>query len=405
MESHQPENNPEFYRPINGLLVLFMAARTLVNTVHRLVYPFLPVLSRAFGVSPEALSRASSLRSVAGVVSILLSRYTDSRGRKFGMILGNGLFLSGIAIIVFWPTFPVFVIGLGLSSLGKYVMDSAIQAFIGDEVPTRRRGRAFGIIELGWSLSYLAGIGGVRVLMERFGWLAPFPVLGVLGVAAWIGFFLWVPAGRSTGLRPDSVRSGLEIVVRNRPALLALVVGVAISSANELITLVFAVWLEDRFGFTLAGLAGAAVAIGIAELLGELLVGLLTDRLGAIRAVRYGLLLNSVFAVLLPVIGRSPAGAILGLFLFYLSFEFTIVSGIALLTEVPTRSRATLMSLNIAALSIGRIVSAWVALPVYGLGFLVVLAAAVAINAGGLAALQWLAFQLKRPVENAAARF
>jgi predicted MFS family arabinose efflux permease len=274
-------------------------------------------------------------------------------------------------------------------------MDTAIQAFLGDEVPVRERGRAIGIVELGWSLSYLVGIWGVRVLLERSGWLAPFPVLGFLGIVMWAGFAAWVPAGRRTSARPESIRKGAAIL-QNRAAVLALLVSLAISSANELVTVVFAIWLEDSFGLNLAALAAAAILIGFAELGGESLVGVLTDRLGAVRAVAFGLALNSIFTVLLPVFGRSPAGAFIGLFLFYLTFEFTIVSGISLITEVPTGARATLMAFNIAFLSAGRIVSAWVALPFYELGFLVVLGIAVAINAGGLLALRALAVHLRR---------
>ncbi|HUF38885.1 MAG TPA: MFS transporter [Anaerolineales bacterium] len=381
-------------KPHTGLLIFFLLVRTLVNTVHRMVYPFLPVLARAFGVSPAALSAAASVRSLAGLGSIFLSRYTDSRGRKFGMLLGNALFLSGMAVIVLWPSFPSFILGLGLSSLGKYVLDAAIYAFVGDEIPANRRGRAFGIIELGWSLSYLAGIAGVRVLLERSGWLAPFPILGVLGVVAWAGFVVLVPAGRRTAARPDPIRVGVGAILRNRAAVLVLLVSVVINVANELVTLVFAVWLEDNFGFALAGLAGAALVIGFAELSGESLVGVLTDRLGSLRAVRWGLLLNCLFAFLLPLVGRTPAGAFVGLFLFYLTFEFTIVSGISLLTEVPTKSRATLMSFNVVCVSVGRIVSAWAALPIYTFGFAAVLAVAVLVNLAGLGALRGLVREL-----------
>lgn len=391
-ESQSPAARPA---SINGLLVFFLLARTLMNTVHRIVYPFLPVLSRAFGVTPAVFSQAVSIRYFGGLANIYLSRYTDSHGRKFGMLLGNGCFVGGIALIVLWPSFPTFVVGLGLSSLGKFVMDAAIQSFLGDEIPVRSRGRAIGIVELGWSLSYLVGIWGVRVLLERGGWLAPFPVLGLLGVAMWAGFVAWVPAGRRTSARPDSIRNGATAILQNRAAVLALLMGLAITSANELVTVVFAIWLEDSFGFNLAGLAAAAILIGFAELGGESLVGVLTDRLGAARAVASGLALNCLFALLLPVFGRSPAGAFIGLFLFFLTFEFTVVSGISLITEVPTGARATLMAFNIAFLTIGRIVAAWVALPIYGLGFSVVLGIAVVINAGGLWALRALAVYLR----------
>jgi hypothetical protein len=58
-----------------------MFARTLVNVVNRMVYPFLPDLSRIFGVSPELFAGAMSIRSVAGLANIVLSTQTDRRGR------------------------------------------------------------------------------------------------------------------------------------------------------------------------------------------------------------------------------------------------------------------------------------------------------------------------------------
>jgi len=47
-------------------------------------------------------------------------------------------------------------------------------------------------------------------------------------------------------------------------------------------------------------------------------------------------------------------GAIIGLFLFYLTFEFTIVSGIPLMTEVLPSARATMMASHMALIAVGR---------------------------------------------------
>jgi predicted MFS family arabinose efflux permease len=94
--------------------------------------------------------------------------------------------------------------------------------------------------------------------------------------------------------------------------------------------------------------------IGIAEFLGEISVGGLTDRLGKIRAVTAGLILNGLAALALPVLGSSQTGALAGLFLFYLTFEFTVVSIIPMMTEVLPTARATLMASYIASAAVGR---------------------------------------------------
>jgi hypothetical protein len=59
-------------------------------------------------------------------------------------------------------------------------------------------------------------------------------------------------------------------------------------------------------------------------------------------------------ALALYFLGRTEAGALVGLFFFYITFEFTLVSIIPLMTELLPAARATLMAFNVAALSFGR---------------------------------------------------
>ena len=122
----------------------------------------------------------------------------------------------------------------------------------------------------------------------------------------------------------------------------------------------------------IAALGLASAIIGISELSAEGLVAAFVDRIGKPRAVAIGLVVNSLAALALPFIGRTEAGALVGLFFFYLSFEFTIVSSIPLMTELLPSARATLMAFNVAAISLGRAMGAFLAPRLYGMGFLAV---------------------------------
>jgi DHA1 family inner membrane transport protein len=144
------------------------------------------------------------------------------------------------------------------------------------------------------------------------------------------------------------------------------------SGANELVNLLFGVWLEDSFGLQIAALGAASAIIGISELSAEGLVAVFVDRIGKTRAVALGLMVNSIAALALPFIGKTETGALAGLFFFYLSFEFTLVSSIPLMTEIVPSARATLMAFNVAALSLGRALGALIGPRLYGLGFLAV---------------------------------
>jgi predicted MFS family arabinose efflux permease len=100
--------------------------------------------------------------------------------------------------------------------------------------------------------------------------------------------------------------------------------------------------------------------------------------------VAIGLLVNCLACFLLPALARTPAGALVALFFFYISFEFTLVSSIPLMTELVPEARATLMSANITALSLGRVVGAALGLALYPLGIQANTLAVAVLNAAGL---------------------
>jgi predicted MFS family arabinose efflux permease len=128
--------------------------------------------------------------------------------------------------------------------------------------------------------------------------------------------------------------------------------------------------------------------IGLSELSGESLVALTTDRLGKPRALVLGLIGNILAAILLPIVGRTPIGALVGLFLFYITFEYVLVSHIPLMTEVMPNARATLLSFNVMGHSLGRGLGALIATFVYErFGFLPVTLIAILFNIFALLAL------------------
>jgi predicted MFS family arabinose efflux permease len=93
-----------------------------------------------------------------------------------------------------------------------------------------------------------------------------------------------------------------------------LAMSLMLSAGNEVVNLVFGVWIESSFGLKIAALGAASVVIGFAELGGETLTATITDRLGKPRAVAAGLILNCLAALALPFLGSTQVGAFIGLF-------------------------------------------------------------------------------------------
>jgi predicted MFS family arabinose efflux permease len=368
-------------------LLIFMLLRTILNTMHRMVYPFLAVFARGLGVEITALSFVLTARWFVGIFAPLLGAIADQRGRRFGMLLGIFLFITGMSLAAIAPSFLTFSLALLLAILSKYLFDPSMQAYFGDRIPYERRGTALAVTEGSWSLAFIAGVPLMGWLIARFGWNAPFPLLAALGLVMFLVVWRMIPGEDEAQPTIASVRN-VGAVLTNPLALAGISIALWASAANELVNLIFGVWLEDSFGLKIAALAGASAVIGLSELSGEGLVALTTDRLGKPRALTLGLIGNILASLLLPVVGRSEIGALVGLFLFYISFEYVLVSHIPLMTEVMPEARATLLSFNVTGHSLGRMIGALIATFIYQrFGFLPVTLIAILFNVFALLAL------------------
>jgi len=368
-------------------LIVFMFLRTILNTMHRMVYPFLAVFARGLGVEFTTISYVVTARSFFGMFTPVFGSIADHRGRRFGMLAGVTLFTVGMGVVAFQPGFITFTIAVFFAIVGKYFFDPAMQAYFGDRIPYERRGTALAVTEVAWSLGFIAGVPLMGFLIAGYGWDAPFGLLAGLGLVMFVILWRMVPYTPPSERKIASV-SNFRSVLTSIPALAGVSIAMWASAANELVSLIFGVWLEDSFGMKIAALAGASAIIGISELSGEGMVALTTDRLGKPRALVLGLTGNAVASLLLPIIGRTEIGALVGLFLFYITFEYVMVSHIPMMTEVMPEARATLLSFNLAGHSLGRLIGALLATFIYQVaGFFPVTLVAIVFNIFALLAL------------------
>jgi predicted MFS family arabinose efflux permease len=370
-------------------LIIFLFLRTILNTAHRMVYPFLSTFARGLGVETSALSYLMTIRALFGATSpFLFAPIADRHGRRFGMLAGFAVFTLGVGMVAIYPNLYTLAAAVILAVIGKYMFDPSMQAHFGDRVPYAQRGTALAVTEVAWSAAFFAGVPFMTFLIAKYGWSAPFPALTFFGAIAFVIIWKIMPREDPHHERVTDSRAGYRAVFSSAPAIAGISIALLASSANELVTMVFGIWLEDSFGLKLAALAGASAVIGISELSGEGLVAFTTDKLGKPLALSIGLVGNALAAILLPFIGQTQVGALIGLFLFYITFEYVMVSHIPLMTEIVPSARATMLSLNVTGHSIGRALGAFLAAIIYQkFGFLFVALLAVVFNIAGMLAL------------------
>ncbi|MFO8036848.1 MAG: MFS transporter [Anaerolineales bacterium] len=350
---------------------LITVIRVIMSTGFRMVFPFQPYIMEGLGIELKHIARLASGQSAIGIISPFIATVADRRGRKAGMLAGLLFFSLGLLIVVFYPTVIGFTFFLLFSSLGKFVFDPSAQAYFSDRVPYRNRGLLFGLTEMSWSAAFFLGVPIMGVLISRSGWSSPFNLLAFLGGISLLSIFIIIPGeGTSSGSGP-ALFQNIRNVILTPAALAAFGVTFFICMGNQIINLTFGVWLEETFAFQAAALGGASALIGISELVGEGGVSLIADILTKKRSVFWGLVTNGVVAVFLPFLGRMQFGALAGLFLYYLTFEFTIVCMIPLMSGILPASRTTVMAMFVASASLGRVFSGLFTASLYGRGFVV----------------------------------
>ena len=361
---------PAERQPLRSQMVIIFAARTVVNTAHRIVYPFLPSIARGLGISLTAASGLVTARMIAGLAAPFFGPLVDRRSRRGTMEIALGIFCLAGLLLVSAGTFAAgavvaAVAAFVLYGLAKVLYDPTVLAYIGDMVPYRERGRAIGTIELCWSSAWLVGVPVSGLLIDHFDWRAPWMVLIGLGLLSLWLTHTGLPVSRPLTQQNANRHSVTQIIhawrriLPHRRVAVLLLSSFLLTMSLELPFIVYGAWLETSFGLSLSTLGLASIVVGLAEATAEVGTALLTDRLGKRRSVLSGLIGLSASLLLLPYLASlGLVAALVGVMVVMLTFEFSIVSLLPLATELAPGERASLLSLNVTAFSLGRIAGA-----------------------------------------------
>ncbi len=356
-----PSNNS---RPISlkRLLTLTIFVRLLVDTGARMLYPFLPLISRGLGISLVAAGSLMTIRTAVGLLApwggLAINRFGVKRAVLFGMALQavGAWWFSGAQG---WVSSVGPVILLGLPFV---IVVPAIQVLVSDLVPYAKRGRIMGVIEFSWAATNLFIIPLVGLLIKWMGWQTPFLYLAGMTAVGMGATWLWFPDHRlRTESGGENLRAYLSRLRKNRSALAVVLCGFFLFIGTESFFITYAAWLEQRFGLGPQEIGIVAAILGLTEWGGSGISSAFIDRMGKLRGLLIGFSMASLVLLILPYLDTSLWLAITGLAIYSLMFEFTIVSSIPLLSEQMPDARGMTLTMGILAISLSRLMIAPVA--------------------------------------------
>ena len=376
-----------------GRIAVTIACRIALNTSRRFIYPFAPDLSRALGVPLTAITSLIAVNWATTLLALVFGPVADRVGYRAMMIGGMAMLAAGMLAAGVHPGLAVLVASQFLAGLGKSIFDPAVQAYVGERVPYRRRGFAVGLLETAWAGSTLLGIPLLALLIDRAGWRAAFLALGLSAVLGLVLLWRALPAEprppHAARTRFD-YRRGLRELAGN-PAAWGMVVYAFLKNvAMDNLFVVYGVWLETSFQLSLLAVGMGTAVIGAAELAGEFITAAVADRVGLKRLAVGGVGFCVATYAALPLVATSAGTALAVLFVLFCVFEMTIVTVISLNTELAPGARATMLSAYYAAAGLGRVVGALMGGPVWLAGGIAATAlTSSAVSALALAALVW----------------
>ncbi len=261
------------------------------------IFSVFPLLKEEFGFSNQQLGLIGSAFAVVyALTAPVAGQFSDRTSRKL-VILG-GLYVWSIVtgFTALCSKAWQFILVRGAEGLGETVYFPASMSLISDYHSKRTRSRAMSLHQ---TSVYAGTIGGGALagwMGQRFGWQAPFILLGIAGVVLGLilAAFIREPQRDEADLR-ESGQAHTEQAVPHVPlgefmrGLMqtpsALLLAFAFLGANS-VGLVFLTWmptfLKEKFELSLA-LAGvsATVYLQVASMIGAMLGGAMADWLRA----------------------------------------------------------------------------------------------------------------------------
>jgi predicted MFS family arabinose efflux permease len=287
---------------------LGMLGVAVAQAFGRFTYPvLLPAIQDDLLGSYAAAGFLGTLNLFAYLVGTLAVTTTAHRLEPVRLVQG-GLALSaaGLALIAVAPSGVVVGMGLVLTGVAGAVIWLPTPGLAGSVVRPERRGLAMGLVSMGVGLGIVfAGqlAGWVRRSSGDDVWRPVYVVEAAIAVAAVVATLLWLrPSGGGTG---KASPGGLG-ALRSVPGWLHLTVAYAAYGLSYTLFVSFLVAaLEDDAGFSSAHAGTVFALLGLAVVVGGVLLGRLSDRVGRRPALVGGFLLMAVCAVGV-LVGAEP---------------------------------------------------------------------------------------------------
>ena len=346
-----------FDKEIRRNITAVTVARLVANAAYRFAPLFLATIARGFDVSLSTLGFAIFVSELSGFASPFAGRIVDRLTHRNSMVLGLIGSAVGCTIAAVSTSPLMFAVGVTVLALTKQSFDLGLGAWIADHVPYNQRGKIVGLTETAWALGLLVGVSIMGLITAATNWRIGF-AFAVLCLV--ISMFVIFNRVTNEARVPHESRSTTPQRITGNSWLVVFAMFCIMCSAQNLFV-TFGAWLEDEFQFGAARLAVAGFSLGLVELVASVSSSRQTDKWGKERSIALGALLVIPGGIFLCLGSNNLIIGLIGVFIYFLGFEFSVVSLLPLATSLVPNSPGTGLGWVLGAGTLGRAVMAIIA--------------------------------------------
>ncbi|TCL72935.1 multidrug resistance protein [Rhizobium sp. BK251] len=344
-----------------ALFALTIAAYA-IGTTEFVIVGLLPTVANDLHITLPLAGLIVSVYALGVTFGAPILTALTGRIERKPLLLGlMALFVLGNAMAALSPGYAPLLVARVLSAFAHGVFFSVGSTIAADLVPENRRASAIAMMFMGLTVAIVTGVPLGTFIGQTFGWRSTFAAVAVLGLVAFAGIAILLPATLKKA-PPASLLDQVRVLGSGR--LLMVFAMTALGYGGTFVTFTFlASILEEVTGFAASSVSLILVLYGVAIAIGNVVGGRLANR-SPVKALTGLFMLQALVLVIFSFTAVSPWLTIPTLAaLGFLSFAN--VPGLQLyVVELARQYRPAAVdvasALNIAAFNLGIAAGAWI---------------------------------------------
>jgi DHA1 family inner membrane transport protein len=344
-----------------ALLALTLSAFA-IGTTEFVIVGLLPTIAADLGVNLPSAGLLVSLYALGVAVGApVLTALTGKIPRKTLLLSLMVLFTLGNLLAWKSPGYETLVVARILTGLAHGVFFSIGSTIATSLVPKDKAASAIAIMFTGLTVALVTGVPLGTFIGQHFGWRETFLAVSALGLVAFIGSLLYVPATIKHS-QPASLLQQVQVL--GQPRLLLVYAMTAVGYGGSFIAFAYlAPILQQVSGFSAGAVGVVMLVYGVSVAFGNIWGGKLADKKGPVSALKRIFLLLAFVLLLLTFTAPHPVLVVITVLLWG-AVAFGNVAGLQVYVvqqaeHFTPRAVDVASGLNIAAFNLGIAGGAW----------------------------------------------